>query len=92
MKNLVTTLEATILTQSSSNLLRMLILIISRIRLNMGGVELNSRSLGQIFVKSCCHYRVYNFDPILIKLAQNTYVDNISVKFEYEWADQKVGH
>ena len=44
----------------------------------MGGMGSKSRSLGQIFVKSCYHARGHNFDPIFIKLAQNAYVDNIS--------------
>ena len=81
----VTTLQPITLIQSSSNLLRMFIWIISRTSSNMGGVGLKSRSLGQIFVKSCYHSRGHNFYPIFIKLAQNTYIDNISDKFEYGW-------
>ena len=49
----------------------------------MGVVGLKSRLLGKIFVKSCYHSRGHNFDPIFIKLAQNTYIDDISDKFEY---------
>jgi len=49
----------------------------------MGWVGSKSRSLGQIFVKSCYHSRGRNFDPIFIKLAQNAYIDNISDKNEY---------
>ena len=77
------------MTQSSSNLLRMLILIISWTSLNSGGVGLKSRSLGQIFVKSCYHSRGLNIDHILMKLAQNPYLDNISDKFEYGWVGSK---
>jgi len=73
------------LAQSSSNLLRILILMISRTSSNMGGVGSKSRSLGQILVKSCYHSSGHNFDPIFIKLAQNAYIDNISDKFEYGW-------
>ena len=65
----VTTLQPIILIQSSSNLLRMFILKISRTSLNMGWVGSKSRSLGQIFVKSCYHSRGHNFEPIFIKLA-----------------------
>ena len=76
---LVNTLVITILVQSSSNLLRMIILIISRTSLNMGGVRSKSRSLGQIYmyVKYCYHSRSHN--------ARNVYLDNILEKFEYGW-------
>ena len=43
----------------------------------MGGIRSKSRSLGQIFVKSCYHTRGHNFDPIF-KLGQNANIDNIS--------------
>ena len=85
----VTTLQPIILIESSSNLLRMLTLIISRTSSNMGGVGSKSRSLGQILVKSCYHSRGHNFDPIFIKLAQNAYIDNILDKFEYGWVGLK---
>ena len=55
----------------------------------MGGVALKSRSLGQIFVKSCYHSRGLNIDPILIKLAQNAYIDKISDKIKYGWGGVK---
>ena len=48
----VYTLAATVLIQSSSNLLRMFILMMSRSSSIMGGVGSKSRSLGQIKVKS----------------------------------------
>ena len=73
------------LTKILSNLLRMLILIISRTSSNMDGVGSKSRSLGQIFVKSCYHSRGHNFDPIFIKLAQDANIDNILNKFKYGW-------
>ena len=41
----------------------------------MGGIGSKSRSLGQIFVKSCYHSSGHTFDPIFINLAQNTYID-----------------
>ena len=77
------TLEATVLVQSSSNLLRMIILTISQSSLNMGDVGSESRSVGQIMEKPCEHSRGHIFGPIFIKLAQNDHLDNISVKFEY---------
>ena len=63
----------------------------SRTSSNMGGVGSKSRSVGQIFVKSCYHSRGHNFDPILIKLVQKANIDNTSDKFEYGLLGQKVG-
>ena len=77
------TLEATVLVQSSSNLLRMIILTISQLSSNMGDVESKTRSVGQIMEKPCEHSRCHSFGPVFIKLAQNDHLDNISVKFEY---------
>ena len=77
------TLEATVLVQSSSNLLRMIILTKSRLSSNMGHVGSKTRSVGQLKEKPCEHSRGHSFDPIIIKLAQNDHLDNISVKFEY---------
>ena len=51
----VYTLTVTVLIQSSSNLLRMFVLMISRSCLIMGGMGSKSRSLGQILEKSCLH-------------------------------------
>ena len=72
-----------ILVQSSSNLLRMIILTISQLSSNMGDVGSKTRSVGQIMEKPCEHSRGHIFGPIFIKLAQNDHLDNISVKFEY---------
>ena len=77
------TLEAIDLVQSSSNLLRMIILTISQLSSNMGGVGSKTRSVGQFMAKPCEHSRGHIFGPIFIKLAQNDHLDNISVKFEY---------
>ena len=77
------TLEATFLVQSSSNLLRMIILTISQSSSNMGDVGTETRSVGQIMEKPCEHSRGQIFGSIFIKLAQNDHPDNISVKFEY---------
>ena len=63
--------------QSSSNLLRMIILTISRSSLNMGHVGSKTRSVGQIIEKPCEHSRGHRFRPIFIKLAQNDHLDNI---------------
>ena len=77
------TLEATVLVQSSSNLLRMIILTISRSSSDMGHVGSKTRSVGQIIEKRGEHSRGHSFGPIIIKLAQDDHLDNISVKFEY---------
>ena len=77
------TLEATVLVQSSSNLLRMIILTISQSSSNMGDFGSKTRSVGQIIEKPCEHSRGHRFGPIFIKLAQNDCLDNILVKFEY---------
>ena len=77
------TLEARVLVQSSSNLLRMIILTISQSSSNMGDVGSKTRSVGQIMEKPCEHSRGHIFGPIFIKLAQKDHPDNISVKFEY---------
>ena len=65
------TLEATFLVQSSSNLLRMIILTISRSSSNMVHVRSKTRSVGQIMEKPCKNSRGHSFGPILIILAQN---------------------
>ena len=77
------TLEATVLVQSSSNMLRMIILTMSWSSSNMGHVRSKSKSLDQIIEKSCEHVRGQSFGPIIIKLAQNDHLDNILVKFKY---------
>ena len=77
------TLEAIVLVQSSSNLLRMIILTISQLSLNMGDIGSKTWSVGQIMGKPCENSRGHIFGQIFIKLAQNDHLDNISVKFEY---------
>ena len=71
LKNLVNILEATVLAQSSSNLLRMIILTISQSSSNMGHVGSKTRSVGQIMEKPCEHYRGHSIGPIFIKLSQD---------------------
>ena len=82
-KNLVNTLGATVLLQSSSNLLKMIILTISQLKSKMGHVRSKYRSVGQIFKNPCEHSRGHIFGPIIIRHAQKAHLDNISVKFEY---------
>ena len=82
-KNLVNTLEATVLVQSSSHLLRMIIWTMSQSSSNMDDVGSKPRSVGQIMEKPCEHSRGHGFGPVFIKLARNDHLDNISVKFEY---------
>ena len=65
------TLEATFLVQSSSNLLRMIILTISQLSSSMGDVVSKTRSVGQIMEKPCEHSRGHILGPIFIKLSQN---------------------
>ena len=78
------TLEATFLVQSSSNLLRMIILTISQSSSNMGDFGSKTMSVGQIMEKPCEHSRGQSFGPVFIfKLAQNDHLNNNSVKFEY---------
>ena len=77
------TLEARVLVQSSSNLLRMIILTISQLSSSMDDVGSKTRSVGQIMEKPCEHSRGHSFGPIIIKLAQNDCLDNFSAKFEY---------
>ena len=69
------TLEAIFLTRFSSNLVRMFVLMKSRSSSNLGYVGSESRSLGQIKGKPCEHSRGHIFDPILIKLGENDYLD-----------------
>ena len=76
------TLEAKVLVQSLSNLLRMIILTISHSSSNLGLVRSKSRSVGQIIEKPCGLSRSHSFGGIFIKLAQNDHLDNILVKFE----------
>ena len=71
----VTTLKATVLVQSSSNLLRMFILMSTRTLLNMGVVGSKSRSLGQILEKPCYRIAGHSFGPMFFKLAQDVYLD-----------------
>ena len=65
------TLKATVLVQSSSNLLRMIILTISQSGSNMGDLWSKTRSEGQIMEKPCEHSRSHSFGPILNKLGQH---------------------
>ena len=77
------TLEATVLVQSSTNLLRMIILTISQLSSNMGYVGSKTRSVSHIMENPCEHSRGHSFGPIFIKLAQNDHLDNVSVKIKY---------
>mgnify|MGYP001562769297 CR=1 FL=1 len=85
----VYTLAAAGLIQSSSNLLRMFALMISRTSSIMGGVGSKSRSLGQIVEKSCLRARGHIFGPIFLKLAQDVCLDDISDEFDNGWGRVK---
>ena len=60
----------------------MLALMKSWTSLKMGGIGSVSRSLGQIFVKACEHYRSHIFGPIFLKLAQNASLDKFFDEIE----------
>ena len=82
---LVNTLAATVLTKSSSNLLRVFVLMISRSSSIMGGMGSTSRSLGQILEKSCLYSSSNISGPIFLKLAQNVCLNDILVKLNHWW-------
>ena len=75
--------RATFVAQSSSNLLRIFVLIIFRSSSIMGWVGSKSRSPGQILEKYCLLYRGHIFYPIFLKLAQNVCLANSLVKFNH---------
>ena len=70
-ENLVNTLEVTVLTRFSSNLVRMFVPMSTGFLLKLGHVGSKTRSGGQIKEKPGEHSRGHSFDPILIKLSQN---------------------
>ena len=70
-------LEGTVLNQSSLNLIRMLMIIISRSTSKLGHVGSKTRSLGQILEKPCVHSRGHRFDSKFMKLNQYAYDHNI---------------
>ena len=71
------TLEVTVLTRFSSNLVDMIVYIKSRSSLNMGHVGSKTRSVGQIKEKPCLHSRSHIYDPIFMKLNQNVCLDDV---------------
>ena len=70
-KNLVYTLEGTVLIQSSQNFIRMLTIIIFRSSLKLGHVGSKNRSLDQILEIPCVHSKRLSFDPKFMKLCLN---------------------
>ena len=78
----VYTLAVTFLIQSSSNLVRMFVLMISRTSSNLGHEGSKTRSLGQILEKSCLHSRGHIFGLIILKFCQDVCFDNILDRFE----------
>jgi hypothetical protein len=63
--------------RSSSNLVEMVILVISRSGSKLGHATFKTRSQVQIIEKSCPHSSGLNFGPIIFKLGQNVYVNDI---------------
>ena len=74
---LVTTLAATVLIQSSPNLVRIIIMTRSRSSSNMGHMGSKTRSLGQLKEKSLDLQILHIFSPIMAKLAQNDQLDKL---------------
>ena len=62
------TLEGTVLSQSSLNFIKMLVIIISRSSSKLGHVGSKTRSLGQILEKHCVHSKRHSFDPKFMKI------------------------
>ena len=69
--------------QSSSNLVRMFVLITFQSSSIIGQFMSKSRSLGQFLEKSCLHSRGHSFGSIFFRLGQNVCLGNISVKFDH---------
>ena len=88
----VYTLGTTFLAQSSSNLVRMFVLMMAWPLLKMGVAGSKSRSLGQILEKSCLHSRDHIFGPILLKVAQIVNLDDVMSPLEMGVVGSKVGH
>ena len=87
-KNLLYTLGCTVLSQSSQNFIRMLMIIIARSSSKVGHVGSKPRSQGQILEKPCVHSsgnsldpsapsRGHSFDSKLKELQQNVNDHNI---------------
>jgi hypothetical protein len=66
----------------SWNLVRMFVLIKSRMSLKLGHVGLKTRSLGQILEKPCVRSRCHIFSQILVKFGLNVSLHKISDEFE----------
>ena len=81
-QHLVCTLEATVLVQMSSNLVRMIALMNSRTSSNLGHVGSKTRSLGQILEIPCVHSRGHIFGPKVLIFGQDDCPDELSNKFE----------
>ena len=60
----------------------MIVLIKSQTSSKMGHVGSKTSSLGRILEKPCVRSRGHIFSPIIMKLGQNVYLDEISDKFE----------
>ena len=87
--------RVTFLVQSSSNLFRMFVLVISHCRSIMGWVGSECRSLGQI-LENIVYTRVYTRDhissPIFTKLDQNVSIMISRSSSIMDGAGSKVGH
>ena len=82
-KLLFFTLEATLVTGLLRNLVRKIVLTISRPRLKLFHVQSKTRSPGHILGNSCLHSRGHICYPILMKLCQNVCFKNVQANVEY---------
>ena len=71
------TVEGTVLIQSSRNLIRLLIIILSKSVSKLGHVGSKTRSLDQILKKPSVHSGGHSFDSKLTKLYPNVHDHNI---------------
>ena len=69
-KNIVYTVECTVLFQMSRNFVRMLMIIVSRSSLKLGHVESKTRSLAKILELPYVHSKRHSFDPKFMKICQ----------------------
>ena len=82
-------LEATFFAQSTRNLVRMFVLIKSRISLNLGHLGSKTRSLGQIKEIPCGRSRGPISHSVDLKIGQNVCLDENSDECEFGLPDIK---
>jgi hypothetical protein len=83
MESIVNILVVPFYSQSSSNLVRMLVYVIARMSSNMGHLRLKTRSQEVKIEKSCVHSSGSIFGSIIFKLGKDACLGNSSDKFEH---------